>query len=72
MKLAEDKGCELSGLTADDLKPLSEFFEADVAEVWSFEKSAEMRDSEGGTSSRSVHEQVGKLRAYLAVERERM
>ena len=51
MKLAEDKGCELSGLTADDLKPLSEFFEADVAEVWSFEKRAEMRDSEGGTSS---------------------
>ena len=72
VKLAEDKGCELSDLTADDLKPLSEFFEADVAEVWSFEKSAEMRDSEGGTSSRSVHEQVGKLRAYLAVERERM
>jgi argininosuccinate lyase len=33
--------------------------------VWSFERSAESRDTEGGTSRRSVAEQIAKLRAYL-------
>ena len=48
MKLAEDRECALSDLTVDDLKPLCDKFEADVAEVWSYEKSAESRDTEGG------------------------
>ncbi|KXZ44383.1 hypothetical protein GPECTOR_68g354 [Gonium pectorale] len=36
--------------------------------VWDFNRSAEMRDTEGGTSSRSVLEQVAKMRTYLAAE----
>lgn len=35
-------------------------------QVWDFQRSAEMRDTEGGASRRSVLEQVAKLRAYLA------
>jgi argininosuccinate lyase len=38
----------------------------DVAAVWDFNRSAEMRDTEGGSSKRSVMEQVDKMRAYLA------
>jgi argininosuccinate lyase len=34
--------------------------------VWDFNRSAEMRDTEGGASKRSVMEQVDKMRAYLA------
>jgi argininosuccinate lyase len=34
--------------------------------VWDFNRSAEMRDTEGGASKRSVLEQVQKLRTYLA------
>ena len=33
--------------------------------IWSYEKSAESRDTEGGSSRRSVLEQVAKLRKYL-------
>ena len=65
VKLAEDRECALSDLTVDDLKPLCDKFEADVAEVWSYEKSAESRDTEGGSSRRSVLEQCAKLRKYL-------
>ena len=65
VKLAEDRGCALSDLTVDDLKPLCDAFEDDVVGVWSYEKSAESRDTEGGSSRRSVLEQVAKLRKYL-------
>ena len=66
VKLSEERGVPLSTLTLEDLKPLCPAFEPDVAEVWSYEKSAESRDTEGGTSRRSVLEQCQKLRAYLA------
>lgn len=41
---------------------------ASPLQVWDFNRSAEMRDTEGGTSTRSVLEQVDKMRAYLAAE----
>ena len=65
MKLAVDKKVPLDQLTVDDLKSICDKFEDDVAEIWSYEKSAESRDTEGGTSRRSVLEQCAKLRAYL-------
>ena len=37
-------------------------------QVWDYRRSAEMRDTEGGASKRSVLEQAGKLKAYLAAE----
>ena len=40
----------------------------DVAEVWDFERSAEQRDTEGGSSRRSVLEQCQKIKTYLAEE----
>ena len=60
------RGCELSSLSFEDLKPLHEAFEPDVSEVWNFERSAEMRDVIGGTSRRAVLEQVQKMRAWMA------
>lgn len=39
------------------------------AQVWDFDRSAEMRDTEGGASKRSVKEQVAKMRKYLAENR---
>ena len=65
VKLAEDKKCALSDLTLDDLLPLNDKFEADVSDIWSYERSAESRDTEGGSSRRSVLEQCAKLRQYL-------
>lgn len=66
--LAEKKGCGISDLTLEDLRSLSELFEEDVAEVWSFDRSAELRCTEGGTAKSSVLEQVAKLKAYLDEE----
>jgi argininosuccinate lyase len=66
VKLAEDRGCLLSDLAPADLRTLHPLFADDVAEVWDYERSAETRDTEGGSSRRSVMEQVAKLRAYLA------
>ena len=63
--MAEDRNCSLSDLTVDDLKTINPLFEQDVVDVWDFQRSAEMRDTEGGASSRSVLEQVEKLRTYL-------
>ena len=65
VKMAEDRGCELSDLTPDDLRTIHPLFADDVAEVWDFRRSADMRDTEGGASERSVLEQIQKLRDYL-------
>ena len=65
VKMAEDKGCELSDLTGEELRTIHPLFADDVVEVWDFQRSAEMRDTEGGASTRSVLEQVVKLRTYL-------
>ena len=37
-------------------------------QVWDYNRSAEMRDTEGGASKRSVLEQAEKLKRYLAAE----
>lgn len=63
--MAEDRNCELSDLTASDLKTIHPLFDEDVVEVWDFDTSAERRDTEGGTSRRSVIQQAQKLKDYL-------
>ena len=40
----------------------------DVNLVWDFDRSAEQRDTEGGSSRRSVLEQVDKIKSYLTAE----
>jgi argininosuccinate lyase len=65
VRAAETAGVPLSALSLPQLQALHPAFAEDVAVVWSFERSAESRDTEGGTSRRSVAEQIAKLRAYL-------
>ena len=38
VKLAEDKGCQLSDLTTQDLQTINKLFEDDVQEVWDFDR----------------------------------
>jgi len=66
--LAEKNRCGISDLTLEDLRTLSDLFESDVSEVWSFDRSAELRCTEGGTAKASVLQQVDKLRTYLDEE----
>lgn len=42
--------------------------ECGAKQVWDYNRSAEMRDTEGGASKRSVLEQAEKLKRYLGAE----
>lgn len=66
VKMAEDRGCTLFDLTVKDLQTIHPLFADDVVQVWDYNRSAEMRDTEGGVSKRSVLQQVDKMRTYLA------
>lgn len=68
VKLAEDKNCQLSDLSTQDLQGINKLFEDDVQAVWDFNRSAEMRDTDGGASKRSVLQQADKFKAYLSNE----
>lgn len=71
VKMAEDRGCTLSDLTVADLKTIHPLFAEDVVLVWDFNRSAEMRDTEGGASKRSVIEQIEKMRKYQDAEKKK-
>lgn len=72
VKMAEDRGCTLFDLTVKDLQSIHPMFGEDVVKVWDYNRSAEMRDTEGGASKRSVLEQVEKMRRHLATEKAAM
>ena len=65
VRLAEEKGVQLSQLSLQDLRLLHEAFQEDVASVWSFEQSVELRDTVGGTSRRAVEEQCQSILKQL-------
>ena len=64
--LAESEGIALSDLLLDALRSLHSAFDADVAAIWSYERSVEQRDVSGGTSRRAVMEQIEALRNWLS------
>lgn len=65
VRLAEEKKCRLSDLTAADLRGLHPAFGDDVVAVWDYERSVESRDVPGGTSRRAVLAQINALRQWL-------
>jgi len=66
VKLAEDRGTSMAELSLHDLQGLHPKFDADVAQVWNYERSVENRSSVGGTSKAAVLAQVETLKAWLA------
>ncbi|KAJ2448606.1 argininosuccinate lyase [Coemansia sp. RSA 2336] len=66
VKMAEDRGCQISDLSVADLKTLHPSFEEDVLETWNFEKSVDNRSSIGGTSRVTVKAQIEMLKKWLA------
>jgi argininosuccinate lyase len=65
VRMAEVQGVVLQDLALEDLQTLHKAFDEDVTAVWSFEASVDRRDVPGGTSRRSVQEQIERLRAWL-------
>ena len=67
VKLAEDKGVPLDQLSVSDLQSLHPLFGDDVTTLWSYEHSAESRDSIGGTSRRRVLEQIAVVKNRYSI-----
>ena len=66
VRLAEEEGLPLSELSIDALQNEHEAFEEDVVGVFDWERSAEVRDTIGGTSLRAVQEQLEEVSAQLS------
>ncbi len=58
VKLAEDRGIQISQLSLNDLRSLHYIFEEDVMQIWNYENSVESRNSDGGTAKAKVLEQI--------------
>lgn len=65
VRLAEEKSVPLSDLTLAEFQSLHDAFAPDVHEVFNFERSVEMKNSEGGTSKKTVLLQVEQMRNYI-------
>jgi argininosuccinate lyase len=66
VRLAEQSESPLNELSLDDMRREHEAFEEDVAEVFDWERSTEVRDTIGGTSLKAIQEQLEEVRARLA------
>lgn len=64
VRLAEETDTSIDALTLDQLQNIDKRFEADVMEVWNYEVSVERKCSIGGTSKKSVQEQIDKCISY--------
>jgi argininosuccinate lyase len=65
VKLAEDRKCNMSDLSLQDLQGLHNAFAEDVSKVWNFETSIENRNTPGGTSKKTVLSQIDLLKSWL-------
>jgi argininosuccinate lyase len=66
VRMAEQRGVSLSGLRLDDFREAHEAFEDDVHRLFDWRASADSRDSDGGTSLRSVRRQLAEVESRLA------
>jgi argininosuccinate lyase len=66
VRKAEKTGVSLSELSIESLQEEHAFFDADVSEVFDWVRSADSRDSDGGTSLRAVREQLDEAAARIA------
>ena len=68
VKLADEKGCALDGLSLDDLKGIDERIDERVFTALPVEASVAARNSYGGTAPERVRQQVAAARAALGLE----
>lgn len=66
VRKAEEQGVSIAELSLPDLRQISPLFEADVVQVFDFERSVEKRSTKGGTSRSSVLAQIEAIEALLS------
>jgi len=62
VKIAEDKGCDLSDLSLDDMQSVDAAITKDVYDVLTIDASVASRTSYGGTAQSNVREQIVEAR----------
>lgn len=67
---AEAKRCQLNELSLEDMRAVSELFDADVMSVWNYENSVEQYCSVGGTARSAVLSQVEAMRQFVTSRRD--
>jgi argininosuccinate lyase len=65
VRLAQARDLRLSQVPLDDLRAESALFEADIAEVFDFERSVARRATRGGTAPEAVRIQLQQAEAAL-------
>jgi len=65
VRLSETRGVALSGLRLEEYRDVHDAFEADVFEVFDWRVSVEARNADGGTSTRSVSNQLDEARRRI-------
>lgn len=66
VSLAENTGLTMDNLSLDQLRSVDQRFDADVLDVFNYDRAVEMKDAIGGTSRSSVLQQIEVLRNNLA------
>lgn len=72
VKLAEDRKCNMSDLSVQDLQDLHSAFADDVTNVWNYETSIENRNTPGGTSRKTVLAQIVLLKNWLQTRQQQL
>lgn len=65
VRMAEERGCALPELSVDDFRSVHPSFDDDVHEIFDWDRSADSRGVQGGTSRSAVVEQMERARAAL-------
>ncbi len=68
VRRAEQARISLSELSLDDFRAEHGAFESDVHDLFDWSASADARDTDGGTSRRSILDQLDRARAIFSVE----
>jgi argininosuccinate lyase len=66
LRLAEEKGRELDGLTVEEWQSVDPRFDEGTLRLFDLSVALDRRDATGGTSRRALREQLASARARLA------
>jgi argininosuccinate lyase len=66
VRKAEELSVSIAELSLEHLKQISPKFDADIVQVFDFERSVERRSAKGGTSREGVLAQISAIEALLA------
>jgi argininosuccinate lyase len=69
IRLAEERGIELSALPLEDLQRISVHFTPDVEEIFDFRRSVGKRRGIGGTAPESVAHQITRAKEKIQVQK---